>query len=138
MAIFKNLKMNLLKIIQGKNKNMSEQQIKEIKIPVQRTVILNSVDRFYHDVVITYKEPSYYVCSLVNERTSGTWYELLPTTIIMPYKTEQEADTVYDGIIGIMDYQKTQPAYKNIRKWVANDINEFRQNITKMKYTIVR
>ena len=111
---------------------------KEIKIPVQRTVILNSVDRFYHDVVITYKEPSYYVCSLVNERTSGTWYELLPTTIIMPYKTEQEADTVYDGIIGIMDYQKTQPAYKNIREWVADDIAKFRQDITKMEYTIIR
>ena len=117
---------------------MSEQQIKEIKIPVQRTVILNSIDRFYHDVVITYKEPSYYVCSIVNERTNGNYYELFPKTIVMPYKTKQDADTVYDGIVGIIDYQKTQPAYKNIKKWVADDVADFRQNITKMNHTIIR
>lgn len=111
---------------------------KEIKIPVKRTVILNSSDRFYHDVVITYKEPTYNVYALVNERTNGNYYEFFPKTIVMPYKTKQEADTVYDGIVGIMDYQKAQKAYQNIREWVADDIAKFRQDIAKMGHTIVR
>lgn len=122
----------------AEQQNNTELKTKEIKIPVQKTVILNSSDRFYQDVVITYQEPTYNVFALVNERINGNYYELWPNVLTMPYKTKQEADIVYDGITGIMDYQKTQVAYQNIRKWIADDIAKFRQDIAKMGHTIVR
>lgn len=108
---------------------LNNMAVKEIKVKFEKTITLNSSDRFYQDVATVHADPFYSVYTLVNENTGGNFYAIVPTVNMATFANKLDSATYHAAVVNIMEYQKTQPGYQKIREWIAEDIENFRNAI---------
>lgn len=108
---------------------LNDMEVKEIKVKFEKTITLNSSDRFYQDVATVNNDPFYSVYTLVNENTGGNFYAIVPTVNMATFTNKQDADMYHAAVVNMMEYQNTHIGYQKIREWLTEDIEKFRNAI---------